>query len=72
MRKYNLIAVGLIIGAAAGYGYYYFVGCSNGSCPMTSKWYVTTLYGAVAGAVLALPSRKKKNKTAENEKDGNK
>lgn len=39
----------LLIGAIAGYCYWYFVGCESGSCAITSVWYRTTIYGAVMG-----------------------
>jgi hypothetical protein len=49
----------LIIGAAAGYAYWYFIGCLNGSCPITGKWYTSTLYGTLVGASWLLPGKKK-------------
>lgn len=56
----------VLIGAALGYAYYYFIGCRTGSCPISSNPYISTIYGAVAGLILALPSKKKnelKNET---------
>jgi hypothetical protein len=48
-------------GAALGYAYYYFVGCANGGmCPLTSRWYITTVYGFISGILLALPGKKLK------------
>lgn len=44
------IAIGL--GAAAGYSYYYFVGCNSGSCAITSSPVNSTIYGAVMGGLL--------------------
>ena len=49
----------VLLGAAAGYAYWYFIGCLNGSCPITGKWYTSTVYGAVVGASWLLPTRKK-------------
>jgi hypothetical protein len=49
----------LILGAAAGYAYWYFIGCLNGSCPITGKWYTSTLYGTLVGASWLLPGKKK-------------
>ncbi len=50
--KRNLIftSVGVLLGGAAGYAYYYFIGCKNG-CPIQSNALLTTLYGAFTGAV---------------------
>jgi len=51
-------------GLIAGYAYYYFVGCASGSCPIQSKWYLSTLYGGIIGYLLAglITSRNNKNK----------
>jgi len=45
--------VGGVLGAAAGYLYYRFVGCPSGTCPITSNPYISTLYGAVMGLLIA-------------------
>jgi hypothetical protein len=47
------IVVGIIIGAALGFAYYKIVGCSSGTCPITSNPYISTIWGAVMGALLA-------------------
>lgn len=53
----------LLIGAIAGYCYWYFVGCESGSCAITSVWYRTTIYGAVMGWLVSdVFSKKEKNK----------
>jgi hypothetical protein len=46
------------IGALGGYAYYYFIGCSNGLCPISSNPYISTAYGGVIGALL-IPRKKK-------------
>jgi len=38
-------------GAAAGFAWYYFVGCATGACPISSNPYISTAYGALIGAV---------------------
>jgi hypothetical protein len=45
-------------GALLGWAYWYFVGCASGSCPLTSRWWTSTLYGAIAGATFLIPSKK--------------
>ena len=59
IKKYKTYIIGIALGAIAGYLYWHFVGCSSGSCPITSKWYNTVLYGMVVGLLLGSPSRKK-------------
>jgi hypothetical protein len=54
-RKTTMIRliIGIVLGAAAGFAYYRFVGCSSGACPITGNPYISTIYGAVIGALLA-------------------
>lgn len=47
-----LYIAGTITGAAGGYAYYYFVGCSSGTCAITSKPLNSTIYFAIMGALL--------------------
>jgi hypothetical protein len=47
------IIVGALAGGGLGFGYYKFVGCSTGTCPLTSHPVISTLYGMVVGALLA-------------------
>lgn len=67
-----LYIAGSIIGAAAGYIYYLKVGCSTGTCPITSNPWISTLWGAAIGFLAAgiiKPSRKKdkhENTSGEN------
>jgi len=50
LLKYFISAV---IGGGLGYLYYKKVGCASGTCPLTSRPYITTIYGAVVGLLLA-------------------
>lgn len=40
-------------GGAAGFAWYYFVGCATGTCPITSNPYISTGYGALMGGLVA-------------------
>ena len=40
------------LGALGGYAYYFFIGCTSGTCPITSNPWISTAYGALIGAVL--------------------
>lgn len=61
-RATLLTIVAILLGAAAGYAYYHFVGCATGTCPITSNPYISTGYGALLGLVLA-GGRKKPEKS---------
>lgn len=52
LKKYLLTIIGILIGALGGYAYYHFVGCTSGTCAITSKPLNSTLYGAVMGGLL--------------------
>ncbi len=56
-----ITALGAVLGAIAGYLYYYFVGCASGSCAITSKPLNSTVYGCLMGGLLFnlfLPNKK--------------
>ncbi len=59
MKTYMKISLGVIAGSLLGYAYYYFIGCNSGTCPITSTWYISTLYGGFTGLVVSIPSKKK-------------
>jgi hypothetical protein len=59
--KYKLIFIGAIIGAIGGYAYYYFVGCANGTCAISSKPINSTLYGSFMGGILFSNFQKNKS-----------
>lgn len=40
---------GIAGGIIVGYLYYHFIGCSNGSCAITSNPYMSMLFGGVLG-----------------------
>jgi cobalamin synthase len=63
-KKFNFLPViGAVVGAIGGYIYYIQVGCSSGSCAITSNPYMTMLWGAAMGyLVLDLFSRKPRKK----------
>ncbi len=63
LRRNLLVISGVVLGAAAGYLYWKFVGCSSGSCAITSRPLNSTLYGAVMGGLLFSLFQKSKSKT---------
>lgn len=44
--------LGLTLGAAAGFSYYTFVGCTSGGCPIWQDPFVSTGFGALFGSLL--------------------
>ncbi len=54
-RKKMILRTVLFVvgGALVGLLYYRLVGCRSGACPITGNPYVSTLYGAVLGFLLA-------------------
>ncbi len=58
--KYLKKTLPVLAGGLIGYGYYYFIGCYSGTCPIQSNPYISTLYGALIGFVFVIPGKKKK------------
>ena len=59
---------GALIGAVAGYMYWRYIGCSTGTCPITSSPLMSTLYGTLMGSLFG-GIFKKKNKVDNKEKN---
>jgi hypothetical protein len=47
------ILIGVVVGGGLGFAYYRLVGCSTGTCPLTSNPFITTICGGIAGALVA-------------------
>ena len=45
--------LGAAIGGLLGYLYYRLIGCRSGACPITANPWVSGIYGAVMGLLLA-------------------
>lgn len=57
----KLLIAGIIIGAIGGYLYWQQIGCSSGTCMITSKWPNSAAYGAVMGGLVFSIFKKEKN-----------
>ena len=55
----------IVLGAIAGYSYYYFIGCTTNACPITSNPYISSGYGMAVGLLMSFDSKKKKHKNEE-------
>ncbi len=47
-----ITGTGIIVGAIAGYLYYFYVGCASGTCSITSKPLNSSAYGALLGGLV--------------------
>lgn len=65
INKNKLSIIGAIAGAMGGFLYYYFIGCSNGTCAITSNPVNSTIYGAIMGGLLLTIFKKEESKTDE-------
>jgi hypothetical protein len=45
--------IGAVVGGGLGYALYRFVGCSTGTCPITSNPWISTIFGVVMGSLAA-------------------
>jgi hypothetical protein len=63
--KYKLTIIGVLLGAVAGYLYYYYIGCVDGTCSITSKPLNSTVYGALMGGLVLNLFQKDKSNNKE-------
>lgn len=67
-----LYIIGAAVGAIAGYIYWQQVGCSSGTCSITSKPVNSTLYGALMGTLLfGMFTKEKKKETIKEREEKN-
>jgi hypothetical protein len=59
-KKHLFTIIGVAVGAVAGFFYWKFIGCSTGSCAITSNPVNSTLYGAAMGGLLLSTFKKDK------------
>lgn len=62
LEKYKFGLVGIFVGGVLGYVYYYYVGCTTGTCAITSKPVNSTAYGMVMGYLMFSVFQKSKIK----------
>lgn len=68
-KKYRFQILFAILGVIGGYMYWKFIGCSSGHCLITSRWYNSSIYGALMGYLFGgvIEDFLKKRKTKEQE-----
>ncbi|HRI34324.1 MAG TPA: DUF6132 family protein [Saprospiraceae bacterium] len=52
--------LGILSGAVVGFLYYYYIGCANGTCAISSKPLNSSIYGAVMGGLFVNIFKKEK------------
>ena len=63
IQKYRLTLIGVFAGAFAGYFYCHFIGCTSGTCAITSQPANSTVYGAMMGGIVFNIFQKEKPKS---------
>jgi hypothetical protein len=46
------VIAGVLLGAVAGFFYWQQIGCTSGTCMITSKWHNSVAYGGLMGGLL--------------------
>ncbi|HEX9934708.1 MAG TPA: hypothetical protein VGB38_05875 [bacterium] len=62
-KQWKRIVLFSAIGVTGGYAYYYFFGCTGGSCPITGNPYLSTLWGGLIGTLVGWREKPKTNDT---------
>ncbi len=52
VKNNRLYVIGAVLGALAGFIYWWQVGCASGTCAITSRPVNSSVYGAVMGALI--------------------
>ncbi len=69
-KKNIIILIGIVLGLTGGFLYWKFIGCTSGTCPVTSNWYTSTLFGGIFGYLIADSIKIKDIKQKEKKIDG--
>ncbi len=59
------LMAGVLLGAIGGFLYWNFIGCTSGSCTITSNPYNSTIYGSIMGGLIFSMFKKERKKEAE-------
>lgn len=49
IKKYWIYLLFIVLGITGGYLYWFFIGCNSGTCPITSVWHNSAVFGGVFG-----------------------
>lgn len=59
LKRYYTLLIGGLAGSLIGFAYYYFVGCGTDTCSLHSNPFISIIFGAMFGLLLADLFRKK-------------
>ena len=62
VKEYWPTGLGVAVGALGGWLYYFYIGCANGTCPITSSPLMSVLWGALMGGLLFNSFQKQEKK----------
>ncbi|GCC51555.1 hypothetical protein SanaruYs_17800 [Chryseotalea sanaruensis] len=65
-KQFVIWGIAAVVGATAGFIYWYFIGCNSGSCAITSSPVNSSIYGGIMAILLVNVFDKQKTKP-ENE-----
>jgi hypothetical protein len=57
---------GMLVGGALGFAAYWFIGCTTGTCPLTSNPWVSTFLGLALGAMFGFKPNSPEQNTESN------
>lgn len=60
LKRFWLTGLGVVVGMVGGWLYYVYVGCTSGTCPITSSPILSTFWGAMMGGLLFSMFQKEK------------
>ena len=63
IKKHIIKIIAILVGGIGGFSYYYFIGCSSSTCPITSNPYISIVYGTVLGYLFSDIFKKRKHET---------
>lgn len=69
IKNHRPTILGAILGGVGGYLYYHFVGCTSGTCPITSSPFMSTLWGLMMGGLIFNTFEKKEVKNDSSSTD---
>lgn len=67
LLKYKMHLLGALIGAITGYLYWSFIGCSSGSCAITSSPVNSTIYFSLVGLFIGGTFKRTKDTNGKQE-----